>query len=57
LVLILLEGASVQEAADRLGLATDTVRKQLKSIFQKTDTRRQSDLIRHVLLSTLPGSV
>ena len=57
LVLVLLEGASVQQAAERLELATDTVRKRLKVIFQKTDTHRQADLIRHVLLSTLPRNV
>jgi DNA-binding CsgD family transcriptional regulator len=54
LVLTLLEGASVQEAAARLGLATDTVRKRLKVVFQKTNTHRQSELMRLVLLTTLP---
>jgi DNA-binding CsgD family transcriptional regulator len=57
LVLVLLEGASVQQAAERLELATDTVRKQLKSIFEKTDTHRQAELIRRVLMSTLPHYV
>ena len=54
LLLLLLEGISVKEAAQRLELGPETVRTQLKSIFQKTDTHRQADLIRHVLLSTLP---
>jgi DNA-binding CsgD family transcriptional regulator/PAS domain-containing protein len=57
LVLVLLEGVSVKEAAERLELASDTVRKRLKSIYQKTDTHRQSDLMRRVLLSTLPRTV
>jgi DNA-binding CsgD family transcriptional regulator len=56
LLLLLLEGMSVQQAAERLELAGDTVRKRLKSIFHKTGTHRQSELMRHVLLSTLPSA-
>lgn len=44
-------GASAIEAADRLGLGHETVRTQLKAIFAKTQTHRQSQLA--VLLSQL----
>jgi len=55
LLLLLLEGLSLGQAAERLELATDTVRKRLKSIFQ--NTHRHADLMRHVLLSTMSRSV
>jgi len=54
LVAILMTGASLREAATVLELAPDTVRKRLEVIFQKTGTHRQADLMRLVLLSTLP---
>jgi len=57
LLLLLPEGLSLGQAAERLELATDTVRKRLKSIFQKTDTHCQADLMRHVLLSTMSRTV
>ncbi|WP_137935229.1 helix-turn-helix transcriptional regulator [Mesorhizobium comanense] len=41
----LLLGHSTKEAADMLGIASETARQRLKAIFQKTDTRRQSELI------------
>jgi DNA-binding CsgD family transcriptional regulator len=44
-------GTSTERAADELGLARETVRNQLKSIFAKTDTHRQSELV--ALLSRL----
>ena len=50
--LLLSEGKSLQHAADRLGVATSTVRSQLKSIFRKTNTSRQSELIK--FLCSLP---
>jgi DNA-binding CsgD family transcriptional regulator len=37
-------GASPEKAAEMLGIARETARKQLKSIFAKTDTHRQSEL-------------
>jgi DNA-binding CsgD family transcriptional regulator len=57
LVSLLVEGATLQEAAARLALAPDTVRKRLKTVFQKTGTHRQAELVRLILLSTLPRSV
>lgn len=42
-------GASLDEAAARLGVRLETVRSRLKVIFQKTDPHRQANLVRLVL--------
>jgi DNA-binding CsgD family transcriptional regulator len=47
----LLEGQSISEAAARLEIAENTARVQLRSVFAKTDTHRQADLMRLVLTS------
>jgi DNA-binding CsgD family transcriptional regulator len=49
-------GEPLNEAAERLGIQLETARKRLKTIFQKTDTHRQADLIRVVLQSLSPLS-
>jgi len=38
-------GRDLAEAAERLGITRETARSHLKSIFSKTDTNRQSELI------------
>jgi DNA-binding CsgD family transcriptional regulator len=45
LVYCLLQGLSPSQYAAQQDLSQNTVRNQLKSIFEKTDVRRQSDLI------------
>lgn len=45
----LMQGASLDEAAARLGVTRNTVRTQLRSLFAKTDTHRQSELLRALL--------
>lgn len=50
---LLAEGLTQKEIAARVGVQHDTVRKQLQSVFQKTATRRQPDLLR--LLLHLPA--
>jgi DNA-binding CsgD family transcriptional regulator len=55
LALLLLEGKSISEAAHENEVTKDTVRSQVKSIFLKTGTRRQGELIG--LLSSIPGDV
>jgi DNA-binding CsgD family transcriptional regulator len=50
---LLAEGHTQKEIAARVGVQHDTVRKQLQSVFQKTATRRQPDLLR--LLLHLPA--
>jgi DNA-binding CsgD family transcriptional regulator/PAS domain-containing protein len=46
LTMSLLDGFSLSEAADLTKVGKETVRSQIKSIFQKTATRRQGELIR-----------
>lgn len=48
LVVALAQGTRLSEAAEMLSLSKETVRNQLKSVFAKTDTHRQSDLVRLV---------
>lgn len=48
---VLFEGGSVQQIAARFGISSNTVRVQLASIFDKTHTNRQADLV--ALLSRL----
>lgn len=47
-------GGSLVEAADRLGIAHNTARSHLRSIFAKTGARRQSQLV-HLLHAGMPG--
>jgi DNA-binding CsgD family transcriptional regulator/PAS domain-containing protein len=46
---LLAEGLSLKEIAAAQGTRHDTVRKQLRSIYQKTSTNRQPELIRLLL--------
>jgi DNA-binding CsgD family transcriptional regulator len=55
LAFLLTTGRSVEESARELGIALSTARSVLKAVFAKTDTRRQSDLVR--LLLTGPGEL
>lgn len=50
LACMLMQGKSLQEAARESRLTVNTVRNQLKGVFEKTATRSQSDLIRLLLL-------
>jgi DNA-binding CsgD family transcriptional regulator len=45
LVLRLVSGDSLRSAAKALGIQYETVRTHLKSVFQKTGTRRQAELV------------
>jgi DNA-binding CsgD family transcriptional regulator/PAS domain-containing protein len=49
---LLAQGDTVTEAAARLGLRVDTIRTRLKTIFEKTGTHRQADLVRVVLVAS-----
>jgi DNA-binding CsgD family transcriptional regulator/PAS domain-containing protein len=51
---MLADGIQLKTIADTLGVQYDTVRKQLMSIYQKTSTNRQADLVR--LLLHLPAA-
>jgi len=48
LLLALMDGLTLQGAADRFGVSIETVRTHLKRIFSKTDTTRQVDLVRKI---------
>lgn len=45
----LASGWTIEEAAVRMNIRASTARVHLKAIFERTDTRRQSDLVRLVL--------
>jgi DNA-binding CsgD family transcriptional regulator/PAS domain-containing protein len=63
LALALIEGESLRDAAERAGVTYETARWNLKVLFQKTDTRRQTELVARLLgdltaaLHTLPNGV
>jgi DNA-binding CsgD family transcriptional regulator len=43
------QGATLAEAAARLGVTRETIRTRMKTIFEKTDTHRQAELVRLVV--------
>ena len=45
LVIHLVEGDSLRSSAKALGIKYETVRSYLKSVFQKTGTHRQAELV------------
>jgi DNA-binding CsgD family transcriptional regulator len=51
LAVTLMRGVGLKEASEILHVSHATVRSQLKKLFEKTQTRRQSELIRVLLLS------
>ena len=53
---LLLDGLDVKTAAERLRITLETARFHLKRILQKTDTRRQSQLMRLMLSLPAPAT-
>jgi pimeloyl-ACP methyl ester carboxylesterase/DNA-binding CsgD family transcriptional regulator len=52
------DGRSLQDAADDLGVSVNTLRNQLRGIFEKMGLKRQSDLVRALTeLSTVAGAI
>jgi DNA-binding CsgD family transcriptional regulator len=49
LVICLASGQTLQDAARACGISYETARKRIKLVFEKTDTRRQSELIALVI--------
>jgi DNA-binding CsgD family transcriptional regulator len=47
--LLIMQGYKLDEAADRLSISRNTLRTHLKRIDVKTNTNRQSDLVRVLL--------
>ena len=54
LVELLCEGCSLEGSAERRGVTMNTARSQLKQVFAKTRTSRQSELVRLVLAGVAP---
>ncbi len=54
---MIVDGHSIEDIADELGVETSTARSHLKRVFNKTETHRQSDLVRLLMqgLSRLSG--
>lgn len=53
LAALLVEGCNISDAAEANRVTRETVRSQLKAVFQKTGTRRQAELVR--LLVAIPS--
>ena len=51
LVAALCNGETLASAAARFGVRRETVKSQLRDVFQKTHVRRQADLVRRILLA------
>ena len=45
----LCRGLTMNELSERHGATTNTLRSQLKSVFQKTNTTRQAELVRLIM--------
>jgi len=54
--LLLSDGHATREICDILGVTANTVRSQIKSVFLKTGTRRQAELIRLLITHSAPAS-
>ncbi len=55
LAALLCDGLSIRDAAENLSVSQNTVRTHLKRIFSKTDTHRQSSLVRLLVAGDLPA--
>jgi DNA-binding CsgD family transcriptional regulator len=53
--LLLSDGRAPREIAEMVGVSFNTVRSQIKSIFAKTNVKRQGELIRLLLDSAGTG--
>jgi DNA-binding CsgD family transcriptional regulator len=53
LAALLLEGCDLREAGEKMGVGIGTVRTHLRQLFEKTGTRRQAELVRLLLRSTV----
>ncbi len=54
LLVALVEGMALDEAAETFGVSKNTLRNQLNQVFRKTETNKQSELVRLVLSSPAP---
>jgi DNA-binding CsgD family transcriptional regulator len=57
LAICLAAGERLESAASECGISYETARKRIKAVFEKTDTRRQSELVALVIrIGTLSGA-
>ncbi len=54
LLVALVDGYSLDEIAEQFAVSKNTLRNQLNQVFRKTDTNKQSELVRMVLSSPAP---
>ena|SRR5258708_5993635 len=54
---LLIQGKTPQEIQEELAISRNTVKTQLKNIFEKTGTRRQAELVRLLLRSPVGLSI
>ncbi len=54
LLVALVEGMALDETAKSFGVSKNTLRNQLNQVFRKTETNKQSELVRLVLSSPAP---
>lgn len=56
LLMLIVQGMTVAEAADTLGISLATAKTHLGRLFAKTETQRQSDLVRLAMSALAPTS-
>lgn len=55
-LMMLVQGMTISEASDALGISEPTVKTHLAHLFSKTETYRQSDLMRLAMTALAPAS-
>lgn len=55
-MMLLVQGLTVSEAADTLGISVPTAKTHLARLFEKTGTSRQADLVRLAMSALAPAS-
>lgn len=56
LLMILVQGMTIREATDALGISQATAKTHLQKLFTKTSTKRQSDLMRLAMTALAPAA-
>lgn len=56
LLMALVQGMTLKDAADTLGIAHATAKSHLARLFQKTGSERQADLVRLAMTALAPAT-